>query len=305
MSTKIEDVLATWDHSGKSYGGIGKCTAVFKVKLHNETNRFICAPAIIVMATDLKDLQTKTGFFILFFNEKEIQSLIDILDLKLSAGKTVQASETVVQSCPAGAVDLGLKTQDGKKLYWASCNLGATAPEEFGDYYAWGELETKTDNVFSRDNYKWMKKEGWNYLYTKYNNDSSKGDVDNKIDLDPEDDVAHVKMGGNWHIPTPEEHQRLVTNLGLVWEWTTLNGIYGYKVTSNISGYEGNWIFLPAAGCRGADRLVNEDMGIYLLSRLREAPEDVNVFSFREISKESDPSAWRFNGFPIRPVYTE
>ena len=132
------------------------------------------------------------------------------------------------------AVDLGLSVK------WASCNVGAESPEEYGGYYAWGETEEKSD--YSWETYKWCN--GSRNTLTKYCTKSSYGTVDNKTVLDPEDDVAHVKWGGNWRMPTKAEQDELCTEC--TWEWTTLNGVNGYEV----AGPNGNSIFLPAAGGR-------------------------------------------------------
>ena len=86
-------------------------------------------------------------------------------------------------------VDLGLPS--GTK--WATCNVGASSPEDYGEYYAWGETETKS--TYDWRTYKWCK--GSNDTMTKYCTSSSSGTVDNKTVLDPEDDVAHVKWGGS------------------------------------------------------------------------------------------------------------
>ena len=131
-------------------------------------------------------------------------------------------------------IDLGLSVE------WATCNLGATKPHEYGDYYAWGETETKSD--YSWSTYKFGTSSSG--PFSKYNTNSSYGTVDNKTVLDPEDDVAHVKLGGNWRMPTDEEWTELRTHC--TWEWTTKNGVKGRKVT----GPNGNSIFLPAAGDR-------------------------------------------------------
>ena len=132
-------------------------------------------------------------------------------------------------------VDLGLPSG----IKWATCNVGATKPEEFGGYYAWGETEEKSNYDWST--YKWCN--GSSDSQTKYCTSSSYGTVDNKTVLDPEDDVAHVKWGGSWRMPTKAEQDELRNNC--TWTWTTLNGVKGYKVT----GPNGNRIFLPAAGC--------------------------------------------------------
>ena len=91
--------------------------------------------------------------------------------------------------------------------------------------------------------YKWYN--GSSSSFTKYNTKSIWGKVDNKTVLDPKDDVAHVKLGGSWRMPTDAEWMELKNNC--TWTWTTQNGINGYKVTSNKNGAS---IFLPAAGYR-------------------------------------------------------
>jgi hypothetical protein len=133
------------------------------------------------------------------------------------------------------AVDLGLPS--GVK--WATFNVGATKPEEYGGYYAWGETEEKEN--YSWSTYKWCN--GSENSMTKYCTNSSYGTVDNKTTLDLEDDVAHVKWGGTWRMPTVDELQELINNC--TWTWATQNGVNGYKVTSKTNG---NSIFLPAAG---------------------------------------------------------
>lgn len=135
----------------------------------------------------------------------------------------------------AEAVDLGLSVK------WASFNVGATKPEEYGGYYAWGETEEKEE--YSWEKYNWCK--GTETSIFKYCTNSSYGTVDNKTTLDLEDDVAHVKWGGTWRMPTQEEIQELVEKC--TWTWTEQNGVSGQLVTSS----NGNSIFLPAAGHRG------------------------------------------------------
>lgn len=133
-------------------------------------------------------------------------------------------------------VDLGLPSG----LKWATCNVGATSPEEFGDYFAWGETEPKS--YYDWSTYKWCR--GSYDTMTKYCTSSSYGTVDNKTVLDPEDDAAHVNWGGAWRMPTRAEQDELRNKC--TWTWTTQNGVNGYKVT----GLNGNSIFLPAAGYR-------------------------------------------------------
>lgn len=133
-------------------------------------------------------------------------------------------------------VDLGLPSG----LLWATCNVGANSPEDYGDYFAWGETEPKS--CYDKSTYKWFN--AGDGTLTKYCTSSYEGSVDNKTILEPEDDAAYVKWGGSWRIPTYEEQIELRDETA--WEWTMQNGANGYKVT----GPNGNSIFLPAAGFR-------------------------------------------------------
>ena len=139
-------------------------------------------------------------------------------------------------------VDLGLSVK------WATCNVGATKPEEYGDYFAWGETQPKSTYIWST--YKWCN--GSYNTQTKYNTNSKYGTVDNKTQLELSDDAARANWGGSWRMPTDAELTELRENC--TWTWTTQNGVYGYKVTSKKSGYTNKSIFLPAAGYRiGSD----------------------------------------------------
>ncbi len=132
-------------------------------------------------------------------------------------------------------VDLGLSVK------WATCNVGADKPEDNGNLYAWGETEVKEQYT--------MRTSKWGFMpfsLKKYNINSEQGTVDNKTTLDLEDDVAHVTWGGNWRMPTREEMDELHDNC--TWEWTTINGVNGYRVTSKKQGYTNRSIFLPASG---------------------------------------------------------
>ena len=134
-------------------------------------------------------------------------------------------------------VDLGLPS--GTK--WATCNVGATKPEEYGNYYAWGETEPKTS--YDWDTYKWCN--GSEDTLTKYNTNSDYGTVDNKTVLDLADDAARANWGGAWRMPTDAEWTELRENC--TWRWTydyNGTGVAGRIVTSKING---NSIFLPAA----------------------------------------------------------
>ncbi len=131
-------------------------------------------------------------------------------------------------------VDLGLPSG----TLWATCNIGAKSLEEYGDYFAWGEIEPK--DYYDLSTYKWC--DGNAYSLTKYCTDSNYGTVDNKMELDPEDDAAWVNWGPMWRMPTIDQISELRTNCSS--RWTSLNGIPGCLVI----GPNGNTMFLPAAG---------------------------------------------------------
>ena len=190
------------------------------------------------------------------------------------------------------AIDLGLPSG----LKWASFNLGASEPEEYGDYYAWGETAPKND--YSWSTYKWCM--GANNTITKYCSDSSygyNGFRDGKAVLDPEDDAAHVNLGGKWRMPTHAEWQELRDNC--TWKWTTRNGVNGRLVT----GSNGNSIFLPAAGYRNLAGLNNAgSVGNYWDTSLNTNYSD----NANGIFFNSDNVSWyrypRFCGRSVRPV---
>ncbi len=146
-------------------------------------------------------------------------------------------------------VDLGLSVK------WATCNVGASKPEDNGNLYAWGETEVKEQYTMRTS--KW----GSPFSLKKYNINSEQGTVDNKTTLDLEDDVAHVTWGGNWRMPTREEMDELHDNC--TWEWTAINGVNGYRVTSKKQGYTDRSIFLPAAGYKANGRYQYGSNGNY------------------------------------------
>ena len=196
-------------------------------------------------------------------------------------------------------VDLGLSVK------WATCNLGATSPEEYGDYYAWGETETKSS--YSEETYKYYKSDAENKGYTKYvpssyaNTHGYMGVYDNKSVLDLEDDVAHVKLGGKWRMPTNAEIDELINNC-LSYK-DTYNGINGRKFTSKKSGYTDKWIFLPAAGYRSGNKIEWNTDGYYWSSSLRPSstPFYADCLLFFTSDKCTNPCG-RTAGLLVRPV---
>ena len=148
-----------------------------------------------------------------------------------------QTSALKEESKTAIAVDLGLPSG----TLWADRNVGADSPEDYGDYFAWGETEPKS--TYNWSTYKWCSDSSKSM--TKYCTDSSygyNGFTDGKNTLDLSDDAAYVNMGSEWRMPTGLEFQELQNKC--TWIWTTLSSVNGYQVT----GPNGNSIFLPAAG---------------------------------------------------------
>ena len=194
-------------------------------------------------------------------------------------------------------VDLGLSVK------WATFNVGATKPEEYGDYFAWGETEPKED--YSWSTYRWGN--GNTSSLTKYNTSSDYGTVDNKTVLDSEDDAAHVNWGGSWRIPTDAEWTELRENC--TWTWTSNyngTGVAGRIVTSNKAGYTTKSIFLPAAGIWSDSSFSGaKSGGSYWYSSIW-ADDPGSAFC---IIFDSDNVFWinqgRCFGQSVRPVYGE
>ena len=198
------------------------------------------------------------------------------------------------------AVDLGLPR--GTK--WANMNVGATAAEDYGLYFAWGETvgygsDTSDGHLFDWSGYKWCN--GSSSTLTKYCTNSSYGTVDNKKVLDPEDDAAHVNWGGDWRMPTIDEIRELLNNTTS--EWTTVNGVNGRRFTSKTNG---NSIFLPAAGCRySSDLDYLGTYGRYWSSSLSEYSDNAHYLVFNSEGANAGDYYYlygRGSGFTVRPV---
>lgn len=195
-------------------------------------------------------------------------------------------------------VDLGLPSG----TLWATCNIGANSPEDYGDYFAWGETEGyksgKTN--FSWSTYKWCN--GSSSSLTKYNNySSSYGTVDGKTELDLEDDAAYVNWGLEWRMPSKAQFEELINSSYTTTEWTTLNGVKGRKITSKKNG---NSIFLPAAGYRSGSSLYGTgSYGIYWSRTLySDGPNNAWSLDFNSSSIYTSYFGYRYCGRSVRPV---
>ena len=190
-------------------------------------------------------------------------------------------------------VDLGLSVR------WASCNLGATEPEQAGNYCAWGE--TKPKPVYSWKFYKWFSTE--KKALTKYNYKADMGTVDNRMVLAPEDDAAYVQSNGLWRMPTREEFVELIKKCS--WQCVTINGMLVFEGRSRING---NKILLPLGGVWDASKLdAYNDGGLYWTSSIDEGKSEFDkgpshawmVYMANEIT---DMTSERYQGLSIRPV---
>lgn len=195
-------------------------------------------------------------------------------------------------------VDLGLPSG----LLWAKCNIGASQPEDYGNYYAWGEIQTKSEYSW----YTYSHGFGYNYL-TKYCNMSDfgyNGFTDTLTILEPNDDAATSILDSNAHIPTESEWNELIQYC--TGEWTSLNGVGGYRFT----GPNGNSIFLPAAGHRDSSdpSIVGEGMwGTYWSADLNiEFPSSARNFHFISEDYETNIAEMtydgRYHGLSVRAV---
>ena len=169
-------------------------------------------------------------------------------------------------------VDLGLPSG----LKWATHNIGATTAEEYGNYYAWGEVLTKK-------------------TYTEANSETynkSMSDISGT-----EYDAATVNWGGGWRMPTRTEMQELIDNC--TWTWVTQNGVYGYNVASKVNG---NYIFMPATGCRNGASFVNLGKTGYYWSSTQSDNKNAFYLDFANSRHEMYSSGIRNDGRPVRPV---
>lgn len=166
-------------------------------------------------------------------------------------------------------VDLGLPSG----LLWATCNIGANTPEEYGDYFAWGEvigfLGGKTN--FLEDNYKYMS----SGMLTKYCVESRVGSVDNVTQLELTDDAANYNWKGKWKMPTKEDYEELISNCTV--SFTTFNGVAGFLLTANNN----NTIFFPSSGSRIGEKVSQTgDIVAWYWSATLVTPQNYPYYSY-------------------------
>ena len=232
--------------------------------------------SVTATLTDMKvDDQNRASYYLKFHNIDPSVHVVDVMypydyqdysnyvigdEIKVTgyfAGLTtynpyaivIATSMTKIKTVPEGAVDLGLS------VMWATHNIGTQEIGAWGDYYAWGEIEPKE---YYGWNYKWAQEDGKGF--TKYNVKQGYGTVDNLTRLEPEDDVAHVRMGGRWRMPTEKEVRELIDYCSIEYiENFNNTGRQGFKFTSRVAGYTDKWIFFPIAGSMAFSEIVGKD----------------------------------------------
>ena len=219
----------------------------------------------------------------------DIADVVSVINMMAGNGTDAAVN---VGMCPdtnhPHAIDLGIGVK------FACCNVGASAPWEYGGYYSWGETEIK-------DSYSWE-----NYLYRDgYDSYLDIGDDISGTDYD----IAHVKWGGGWHLPAADQTQALIDNCPN--EWIRFNGVVGRM----FYGRNGNFLFMPATGMKGYDDDEAGDSGHYWLS----TTISDEVMQEQGLSTEDktelagcliiDRSSWTYNfynnrecGLSVRPV---
>lgn len=254
------------------------------VSIVSEGNQVIVSPLESKsgdVETTIDNLTPSTSYYYLIVAKQEGQ-------IGVSAVRTFKTPASDPQM-----IDLGLSVK------WASTNIGADSPEDYGYYYSWAETNSKQN--YTWDTYKWYDLQ--NTSFSRYNrNDGTI--VDGRVSLSDEDDVASVCWGIKWRMPSKNEVRELIESC--TWTWTVINNVSGYLIRSNISGFENNTIFLPAAGYKVFSQIQNvaDFYGYYWSSSLSEESDEYayNLQFCGGVNNYRDTWLFRYYGLPVRPV---
>ena len=228
------------------------------------------------------------------------QAQVRTMVIKNNDGTITRFETSKVQDVSFEEIDIAPKTHEYVDLgltsgtLWATCNVGALKPEEYGDYFAWGETTPKKN--YAELTYAWNDYKGY-FAYIKYN------DADGKTELEHYDDAATVNWGSDWCIPSKEQYEELIDQCN--WTYTTMNDVKGYLVSSKSNG---NSIFLPAAGIYSYDEVLKD--GKYYTFAFSYASREVkdNILTTAwglYINPSSEVKMYwemRYRGSSIRPV---
>ena len=219
-----------------------------------------------------------------------------VITCEAADGSGVKATCVVSIVDPSTYVDLGLPSG----TLWATMNIGAENPEDYGDYFAWGETEGYNDGKTTFNWSTYTLCNGSSTTLTKYCTDRNYGTVDTKTELDLEDDAAYVNWGPNWRMPSYAQQDELINSSYTTMVWTTMNGVNGRKITSRTNG---NSIFLPAAGCLDdTSRYYEGSGGYYWLRTLNASYPYYARFLALDSIDVSTSFGNRNSGRSIRPV---
>lgn len=186
-------------------------------------------------------------------------------------------------------VDLGVS------VMWATCNVGAEKPEDYGDYFSWAETVPKAQ--YSWETYKYGT--AYDKLLKYCKNYGLDDFTDNKVRLELADDAANINWGEDWHIPTNYQMEELI--LSCNWEWTSINGVYGYKVSSKRND---NSIFLPASGYYHEGSVWGKGaIGSYWTNDLNPGSSHMALYlKFNANESTGSELKHRYYGYTVRPV---
>lgn len=303
FTAKCEVLVKVWQ--AVDITGITLSPDPLEVRLAETEPAAITAEITPANATNKTLLWTSSDPSVATVSPDGTVTAVHIGDCKITAmaddGSGVEASCWVFVLPPLGAVDMGIRMtrEDGTKynLFWAESNLGASVPKNPGYYFAWGETEPK--EIYTWTNYKWRNSESG--PFSKYDPNSSDENV-NKSVLDPEDDAAHVMLGGKWRMPTDAEWAELVNKC-----WNKQYENSGLKIhASGDNGSRGtDYIFLPDGGYKSGNK-THEDICLYWSSSLDTSdPSTARSLVFFNDSKAVTYPTNRSYGCLIRPVYED
>lgn len=215
-------------------------------------------------------------------------------DTKIEKNKGLDTHEYVDLELPSGTL-------------WATCNVGAENPEKYGDYFAWGETKPKAN--YDWFTYKHLNNSGLCKYCIECKIESAKSlmaKIDNKVELEAEDDAATANWGNDWQMPSVDQFAELIDTSYTTTSWATQNGVNGRLI---ISKSNGNRIFLPAAGYRDETTLCTEgNSGDYWTRSLVTQVPGYGQYLMFFASDYIYTNAWGFNGFyrrcglSVRPV---
>ncbi len=231
-----------------------------------------------IMSLDENSMVLNDGNDITYL--KKVKS--SLLNKVKSLFQTEDNSTTVTVSSGTGTINGHAYVDLGLSVKWATCNVGASSPSDYGNYYAWGETSTKSS--YTEDNSRTYEK--------------SMGDIAGNSSYD----AARANWGGSWRLPTEEEIDELVDRCDAT--WTTMNGVKGHKFT----GPNGNSIFLPAAGWLSGRWLCSTEENARYWSSTPDDVDDtfITLTAYNlDIADDGGADGYflcRYNGLPVRPV---